>query len=106
MNWKEELPKILMAYRTIPHRASGETPAYLIFGRDIHTKLQNFEKEGNEELCIRKHHDEYKNQMKEYADKKNGAIEHNFNIGDIVYIGKFGNNKLDSKYKDTRYKHV
>lgn len=27
--WKEELPKILMPYYATPHRASGETPAYV-----------------------------------------------------------------------------
>lgn len=28
----EELPKILMAYGSTPHRVSGETPAMLLFG--------------------------------------------------------------------------
>uniref|UniRef100_W5MUS1 Gypsy retrotransposon integrase-like protein 1 n=1 Tax=Lepisosteus oculatus TaxID=7918 RepID=W5MUS1_LEPOC len=37
--WREELPEILLAYRSTPHRASGETPANLLFGRDIRTKL-------------------------------------------------------------------
>uniref|UniRef100_W5N945 Gypsy retrotransposon integrase-like protein 1 n=1 Tax=Lepisosteus oculatus TaxID=7918 RepID=W5N945_LEPOC len=40
----KELPKILLAFRSIPHRASGETPANLIIGRDIRTKLPNVEK--------------------------------------------------------------
>ena len=102
-NWTAELPKILMAYRTTPHRASGETPAYLIFGRDMRTKLPNLEKEEEEECGIRKHHDEYKNKMKEYADKKHGAKEHTFKIGDIVYIANLENSKLDAKYKNIRY---
>lgn len=44
--WKEELPKILMAYHSTPHRASGETPAMLMFGRDIRTKCPSLEKAG------------------------------------------------------------
>lgn len=102
-NWTEELSKILMAYRTTTHRASGETPAYLIFGRDMRSKIPNWDEEENENSDIRKHHDKYKDKMKEYADKKHGAKEHSFKIGDIVYIANLENNKLDSKYKDVRY---
>lgn len=103
--WTDQLSKILMAYRTTTHRASGETPAYLIFGREMRTKLPHWEEEENEDRNsdIRKHHDEYKKKMKEYADKKHGAKEHSFEIGDIVYIANLENNKLDSKYKDVRY---
>ena len=41
--------------------------------------------------------------MKEYADKKHGAKEHTFKIGDIVYIANLENSKLDAKYKDICY---
>ena len=67
--WKEELPKILMLYRSTPHRASGETPAMLMFGRDIRTKCPSLEKAGGtpkekEKVTdVRNHQEEYKTKM-------------------------------------------
>ncbi|KAL7824648.1 hypothetical protein SRHO_G00344920 [Serrasalmus rhombeus] len=107
--WKEELPKILMAYRSTPHRASGETPAMLMFGRDIRTKCPNLEKEcgtpkGKEETTnVRNHHEEYKTKMKQYADQTSRAKEHNFQVGDTVYIANMENGKLDPTFRDIRY---
>ena len=37
--WKEELNKFLLAYRTTPHSSTGVTPAFLMFGRELKTKL-------------------------------------------------------------------
>ena len=31
-NWAKELPNVLWAYRTIPHRSTGETPFSLTYG--------------------------------------------------------------------------
>ena len=31
-NWVEELPNVLWAYRTTPHRSTGETPFSLTYG--------------------------------------------------------------------------
>ncbi|XP_051804922.1 uncharacterized protein K02A2.6-like [Acanthochromis polyacanthus] len=107
--WKEELPKILMAYRSTPHRATGETPAMLMFGRDIRTKCPNLEKaagslkEKEKTNEIRNHHDEYKTKMKLYADQNNRAKEHNFKVGDVVYVASMENGKLESTFKDVRY---
>ncbi|KAI4899615.1 hypothetical protein NFI96_003403, partial [Prochilodus magdalenae] len=59
-------PKILMAYRSTSHRESGETPAMLMFGKDIRTKCSSLEKEGGtpkgkkKATDVRNHHQEYK----------------------------------------------
>ena len=37
-SWEEELPKILMSYRSIPHPMTGKTPASLLFHREIRTE--------------------------------------------------------------------
>ena len=37
--WTEELPKFLLAYRSTPQVSTGATPAFLMFGREIKTKL-------------------------------------------------------------------
>ncbi|XP_061142102.1 uncharacterized protein LOC133158746 [Syngnathus typhle] len=90
-------------------RASGETPAMLMFGRDIRTKCPTLEKasevpKGKEKTVdIRSHHMEYKTKMKQYADQHNRAKEHNFKVSDVVYIASMENGKLDSTFKDVRY---
>ena len=35
----EELNKFLLPYRTTPHSSTGATPAFLMFGRELKTKL-------------------------------------------------------------------
>uniref|UniRef100_A0A8C1UC32 Reverse transcriptase/retrotransposon-derived protein RNase H-like domain-containing protein n=1 Tax=Cyprinus carpio TaxID=7962 RepID=A0A8C1UC32_CYPCA len=65
-NWREDLSKILLAYRSTPHRASGETPAYLMFGRDVRTKLQITDK--REKKDIESRHISYNKKIKQYAD--------------------------------------
>lgn len=38
-DWRKELLKFFMAYRSTPHTTTGESPAKLLYGREIHTKL-------------------------------------------------------------------
>ena len=38
-DWRRELLKFLIAYRTTPHTTTGESPAKLLYGREIRTKL-------------------------------------------------------------------
>ncbi len=52
---------------------------------------------------IRDHHREYTSTVKQYADQKSKAKEHNFKVGDVVYIANMENGKLDSTFKDTHY---
>ena len=33
-DWDKQLGPVLFAYRTTPHSSSGETPFYLVYGRD------------------------------------------------------------------------
>ena len=38
-DWRLELTKYLLAYRSTPHITSGQSPAELLFGRKLSTKL-------------------------------------------------------------------
>ena len=38
-NWKSELNKYLLAYRSTPHSITGKSPAELLYGRKLSTKL-------------------------------------------------------------------
>ena len=37
--WKKEIHKYLVAHRSTPHTTTGVSPAELLFGRKMHTKL-------------------------------------------------------------------
>jgi hypothetical protein len=43
-NWKEEMPRFLLNYRTSPHSSSGKPPT-LLFGRFLRTRLPQLPKE-------------------------------------------------------------
>ena len=43
--WKEEVRKYLIAYRSTPHTTTGVSPAELLFGRKIRIKLPEFRKD-------------------------------------------------------------
>ena len=40
--WKKDVRKYLIAYRSTPHMTTGVSPAELLFGRKIQTKLPEF----------------------------------------------------------------
>ena len=69
--WKEELNKFLLAHRTTPHSSTGATPAFLMFGRELKTKLP--ELRPNKSVLDEGIRDRDWNQMlagKMYADKR------------------------------------
>ncbi len=74
-----------------------------MFGRDVRTKLPSLVTDKRDTKDIESHHKSYKEKMKQYADMTNRAKEHNFKLGDIVYVASMEDGKLDSKYRDTRY---
>ena len=41
--WQRELQKYPLAYRSTPHTTTGITPAELLYGRKITTKMPEFE---------------------------------------------------------------
>ena len=46
-NWREELQRFLLAYRTTMQTSTGVTPASLMFGRELKTKLPELRRAGN-----------------------------------------------------------
>ena len=45
--WKKEVHKYLVAYRSTPHTTTGVSPAGLLFGRNMCTKLPKLKEEGS-----------------------------------------------------------
>ena len=85
--WQDELQKFLLAYRSTPQASKGATPAFLMFSREIRTKLPELRRDKvvlNEEIRDR----DWRNKVsqKVYADTKHGAKENDIVLGDQVLL--------------------
>ena len=84
-DWKDEVRKYLVAYRSTPHTTTGVSPAELLLGRKKGTKLPEL----REKVIASKvrHRDSgMKATAKEYADKKRNAKESDISPGDKVLV--------------------
>ena len=95
-----------MTYRASPHLGSGQSPAKLMFGREIRTKLPDITLEGCsfQSSNVRDKYNKYQEHMKNYHDKKERAIPHNFKVGNRVLVANRVQNKLDSQF--SRIPHI
>ena len=85
--WTEELLKFLLAYRSTPQASTGATPASLMFGREIKTKLPELRPDKsviNESTRDRDW--SQKLTHKAYADNKRGATWSPIVPGDQVLL--------------------
>ena len=85
--WKDELNKFLLAYRTTPHCTTGMTPASLMFGRELKTKLP--ELRPNKSVLDENIRDldwNHKLSNKFYADKRRNATFNPAVPGDKVLL--------------------
>ena len=85
---KVELHNYLLQYRATPHSTTGVSPAELLFGRKIQTKLPQIKVREDSEMVkdVRKKHDERKMQQKHYFDKRHRAHEKVITQGDQVLV--------------------
>ena len=72
--WKKEVRKSLVAYRSTPHTTTSVSPAELLFGRKMRTKLPELKEESTESE-MRDRNGEMKAKAKWYAGKKRNAQE-------------------------------
>jgi hypothetical protein len=100
-NWKNELRKFLVAYRTTPHTVTGISPSELMFNRRIKTKLPDMKINISvkEDEGIRDRDAEMKLKGKLYADSSRGATKSQIQIGDKVLLEKRKENKLSTTYE-------
>ena len=76
-DWKKELLKFLLAYRSTPHTTTGVTLAKLLFGREIRTKIPDIQSQGTSPMYheVKDRDHERKQRRKDYADTKRAATE-------------------------------
>ena len=100
-DWKQELQKFLFIYRATPHCTTKIPPATALFGRNIRTKLPQQEVSVNMRLVNKQINEadaETKLKSKNYADKRRGAKQLNFTVGDQVLVRQRKRNKLTSRF--------
>ena len=106
LNMHHELNKFLIAYRSTPHCIIGETPANLLFGRKIRTKLPDIHATcSNIEDALDCDY-RLKMQGKVHADAKRQAKQSNSNKGDFVILKEDRENKLSETFSTNQYKVI
>ena len=106
LNIQQELNKFLMAYRSTPHCTTGETPAKLLFGREIRTKLPELQPSITNIESVRDRDKAQKLEGKICADKKRNAKESDVYEGDIVILKQDRENKLSETFGKDTYKVI
>ncbi len=126
-NWKTELYRFLLDYRTTPHVTTGMAPADLLFNRQIRNRLPDRDamipdgKRGKQEgknedsqpdessptssrETILQRDAREKNKIKGRADERNRAKEHHLRIGDLVLLKQNQRNKLYLPWDPSPYR--
>ena len=99
-NWGSELHKFLFSYRNTPHPATGKSPAELLFGRKLRTKLPEFVTHDYVDSEVRDHDAMYKAKVKVYTDRKRKAVNSDIAVGDEVLVKR---DQVASKTDTTFY---
>ena len=97
-DWREELLKFLLMYRSTPHTVTGVSPAELMFNRKLRTKLPELGKSQFVEEEVREQDAWKKQKGKEYYDKVHHAKECTVKRGDKVLVKKLKENKLSTNF--------
>ena len=97
--------KFLLAYRTTPQTNTGVTPAFLMFSRELKTKLPELRSADNLlDEGIRDHDWNHKLIHKERADNKRGASERPIVPGDLVLLKNTKTSgKLEANFESEPY---
>ena len=85
---KEQLFTFLLQYRATPHSSTEKSPAEMLFGRRIRTKLPQIvvHQDTEQQKRTRDIHDNKKMEQKRQFDRKHKARPKHINVGDKVLI--------------------
>ncbi|XP_063400348.1 uncharacterized protein K02A2.6-like [Mytilus trossulus] len=97
-SWKQEIHTFLRNYRATPHSTTNVSPAELLFGRKINTKMQNSSINNQADSEVRKEDHKNKIKMKSYFEKKHSVKVPDFTVGDTVLVKQEKKDKLSTPY--------
>ena len=110
-DWKSELNKYLLVYRSTPHSITGKSPAELLYGRKLSTKLpelagfDDYDEATHPEVQDRDA--ERKQRGAGYVDKRhNAADKPNVQEGELVLLEKRKETKPSTSYEKEPYKVI
>ena len=104
-NWKQELQRFLLTYRTTPHVTTKVPPFELIFNRTIRGQLPELPAKTviNKHKQAKDNIEKKKAQNKEYYNKKHKAKESEIKEGNTVICLQKRTNKLAPKFNPERF---
>lgn len=110
-DWRSELNKYLLTYRSTPHTMTGTSPAELLYGRKLSTKLPELADFGDSDKA--RHPEvpdwdaEKKQKGADYVDKKHHAADKpDVQEGGLVLLEKWNETKLSKNYEKEPYQVV
>ena len=92
--WRDEIQKYLFMYRATPQSTTGVSPAELLFGGKLHTKLLELGNTNINDFEVRDRDGEHREKGKMYADEKRKAVPSTLKTGDQVFMKQERENKL------------
>ena len=106
--WRVELKNFLLAYRSTPHSTTGASPAYLLFGREVRTKLPSISfSDPVSDYAVRDRDAYVKQRTSDYADAQRHARPSSIVAGDLVLVQNSNpSNKLSPPYSSTPHSVV
>ena len=99
------MQEMLTGYRSTPHPATGISPYEGMMNRTIRTKLDYVSRMNGQtknEKLINERDKLYKDKIKQNAENKD-TKEHNFSVGDHVFLEQAKRNKWSSAYEKDVY---
>lgn len=106
-DWRAEMRKYLLTYHATSHSTTGKSPAELMFGRKIRSKLPQVESVNLNDGEVRDRDAVSKEKGRVYADSKRRAKESDISIGDRVVSKRMKkNNKLEADFSAEEFEVI
>ena len=104
-SWKQEMYSFLRNYRATPHVTTNATPAELLIGRALKTRVPKI-LPTSQNKKVSNYDRKQKQKMKIYADNKRRAKHNNLQIGDQVLVKQQKRDKLTTPYHSEPFQIV